>query len=866
MQKWFFTVLIVLALALVIQPAWATHNRAGEITYQQIGDLTYRITVITYTATGPGPVADRPQLEVQFGDGTSHNVQRIEEVFLPDFYKRNKYVWEHTYPGPGTYQIVVEDPNRNDGVRNIPNSVNVVFSIKTILIINPEIGYNSTPVLLNPPIDKAAKGYTFIHNPAAFDPDGDSLSYKLAICTAENGREITGYSFPAFTDSLVVDELTGDLIWAAPADTGKYNVAMTIEEWRSGVQIGRIQRDMQIEVYNTDNHPPVIDHFDIFCVLANDHFSYEITARDSDNDSIALTASGGPLSLESNPAVFRQVLSVPGTAKATLNWDTDCKAVRLRPYQVVVKAKDRNAELELIDSKNLEIFVHSPAPTLNEPNAGSSSIELNWESCPCTNNTGYYVYRRSGSRTFDPGPCDVGVPKELGYKLIAVINSPNQLSYVDNNNGQGLQQETEYCYRITAFFADGAESFASEEVCTKLVKGAPQIIQVSVVETDAESGSIQLAWLKPENELLSGANGPFRYRIYRSEGMFAQNPVLIDSLDGLDQLLYRDHGINTLEKQWSYQVELVNADPADYRPLAAPQIASSVFLKLTPQHRSLRLTYTKNVPWEVKGFPIYQVEGSRADSIGFTENQQYTVDDLEDGLDYCFQVAAFGYPDGVVEAPIRNYSQTACAAPMDTIAPCPPILTGNSVCDSLANHLLWNQVNDSCAADVALYRLYYRTSLDGGLVKLDSVPVSQLTEYWHFPDESMAACYAVTAVDSVGNESGYSNILCLDDCINYELPNVFTPNGDGKNDLLRPFPYNLVETIDLKIFSRWGNVVFETRNPDINWDGKHYQTGQMVSPGVYYYVCDVYERRLTGTEPRYLIGFIHVLYSKEDHE
>jgi gliding motility-associated-like protein len=141
-------------------------------------------------------------------------------------------------------------------------------------------------------------------------------------------------------------------------------------------------------------------------------------------------------------------------------------------------------------------------------------------------------------------------------------------------------------------------------------------------------------------------------------------------------------------------------------------------------------------------------------------------------------------------------------------------------------------------------------------------PVTEL-EYWHYPSISMAACYAVTAVDSVGNESRFSNIICVDDCINFELPNVFTPNGDGMNDLFKPFPYNLVEKIDLKIYGRWGNLVFQTSDPDINWDARHMDSGKKVPSGVYYYVCDVYERRLTGLEPRYLIGFVHILYSDE---
>lgn len=866
MKSWFLGILFLAFLGPGFQTASATHNRAGEITYQQIGDLTYRITVITYTATGPGPVADRPQLEVQFGDGTLAEVTRKEQVFLPDFYKRNKYVWDHTYPGPGTYQIVVEDPNRNQGVKNIPNSVNVVFSIKTILIINPEVGYNNTPILLNPPIDKAALGYTFIHNPAAFDPDGDSLSYKLAICTSEGGREIQGYTFPAFTDSLVVDEITGDLIWAAPADTGKYNVAMTIEEWRNGVQIGRIQRDMQIEVYISENRPPVIQNPGSYCIVANEEFNYKVSATDPDMDSIQLEASGGPLTLELNPAVFKQTLSIPGKAEASFTWQTSCTQVRVQPYMVIIKAKDKNSELQLIDSKNLALFVHAPAPENLEAVPGSASIKLNWEACPCLNNTGYRIYRKTGSKSFQPGPCEVGVPEELGYELIGQIQNSQELSFMDTNDGTGLEQSVDYCYRVTAVFADGAESFTSNEACTRLVQGAPQIIQVSVIKTDEINGEIQLAWLKPDAGLLEGLSGPFRYRIKRSEGMFMSNPVVVDSLDGLENTVFIDKGINTLSSQWTYQIELINSGQMENGVVGVPQMASSIFLDLIPHHNAFDLTFRKNVPWVNKSYGIYEINGNRADSLGFTNEGTYRVNQLEDGQKYCFQVVGNGYVDELGLGPFRNFSQVACGVPIDSIPPCPPVLSAESLCDSLANHLSWTNVNLECSRDAIGYRIYYRSTLEGDFQLLDSVSRADQTSYWHYPEESMAACYAVTALDSVGNESDYSNVICLDACINYELPNVFTPNGDGINDLLRPYPYNLVERIELKIFSRWGNTVFETQDPDINWDGKHFQTGKLVAAGVYYYICDVYEKRLTGVEPRYLVGFIHVLYGGDKDE
>jgi gliding motility-associated-like protein len=847
---------------LVPSAVFGTHNRAGEITYKQISDLTYRITVTTYTSTGPEPVADRTELDVQWGDGTKSTVKRIEEVYLPDFYKRNKYVFDHTYPGPGTYQISMEDPNRNRGVKNIPNSVNVVFSIKSILIINPSIGQNSTPVLLNPPIDKAARGYTFIHNPAAFDPDGDSLSYKLSVCTAESGKEINGYTFPPFSDSLVVNERTGDLIWSAPTEIGKYNVAMTIEEWRKGVRIGRIQRDMQIEVYESDNKPPEITGYGKFCVIAGQTFRREIRATDPNGDSIKLTASGGPFSLEVNPAVFNQAVSTPGLAIGGISWKTDCTLVRKQPYLMIIKAKDLNGDLQLIDSKNVEVYVISPQVTNLQANPASSFITLSWDPSICANVTGYKIFRRTGSANYTRDTCITGLPAELGYQLAGEVAGHATQSFIDSNHGQGLDQATDYCYRIVATFSDGAESLVSDEVCTRLVRGFPLLIKVSVKTTDISTGEMDLAWLKPTDEQLSGAPGPFIYRIYRSPGLYAQNPLLIDSVAGLDNTRYTDKNINTAETRWSYQVELWNNSPGNRFRVGVPQMASSVFLSLGAYHKSLKLAFEKNVPWVNERYVIYRESGAGEDSVGQTEALDYLDKGLLEGVSYCYRVKSIGgFPDLGISG-IVNYSQINCAIPVDTIPPCPPILTVRSECELLGNRLIWNNVNDSCSADAAKYRVYYRNTAEGDMIRLDSLFPATKTSYLHTPDLTMAGCYAVTAVDSVGNESERSNIVCVDDCINYSIPNVFTPNGDGMNDWLKPNPYNRVEKIELKVFSRWNILVFETENPEINWDGKSRLNGKPVPSGVYYYICTVYERRLTGTEPRTLTGFVHVLYNQ----
>jgi hypothetical protein len=53
--------------------------------------------------------------------------------------------------------------------------------------------------------------------------------------------------------------------------------------------------------------------------------------------------------------------------------------------------------------------------------------------------------------------------------------------------------------------------------------------------------------------------------------------------------------------------------------------------------------------------------------------------------------------------------------------------------------------------------------------------------------------------------------------------------------------------------------VFETTDPDINWNGKYYKTNADLSEGVFFYVCKVDMIRLSGIQSTTLTGFVHLL-------
>jgi gliding motility-associated-like protein len=105
------------------------------------------------------------------------------------------------------------------------------------------------------------------------------------------------------------------------------------------------------------------------------------------------------------------------------------------------------------------------------------------------------------------------------------------------------------------------------------------------------------------------------------------------------------------------------------------------------------------------------------------------------------------------------------------------------------------------------------------------------------PELEASVLLTLTTTDFNGCKS--SDIMNIEfaDCT-VQVPNVFTPNGDGLNDgwiigLDRPVFYDLV------IYNRWGRVVFESKDFTQIWDGTHYETEEPCSEGVYFYILRV---------------------------
>jgi gliding motility-associated-like protein len=865
--------LAFIGLQLMACAALATHNQAGEILVCSLGGSLYQVTIVTHT--NPDSPADRPDFILQWGDGFIDTIPRTSNVVMNVAgisVRRNEYVAEHNYPGPGSYLLQYEDPNRVANVVNIDSgaSVDVPMCVQTRITVIPG-QVNCLPRFLNPPIQNACLGECWEHNPGAYDLDGDSLSFEPRVCLGANCDPVPNYRFPdevgpGANNQYDIDPVTGTITWCSPQVPGIYNIAFAVLEWRNfggtWFPIGWVMRDMQVIVGACDNRPPVIADLLDTCVEAGTTLTFTVQATDVDPGQVlTLSALGGPFQLTNSPATFPANAVGPSPVSATFSWNTNCSHVRQQPYLTIFKAQDNWSPVQLVDYETVFITVVAPAPLNPVATPNGSIMQLSWDPSVCTNATGYRIYRRQGFFGFDPDHCETGVPGYTGYQYIGSSQGVNNAAY----NDQSLSFGITYCYMVVAEFADGAQSYASAEFCNFLERDVPIMTNVTVLNTNNTVGADTIKWSNAYDLDTAQYPGPYYFKLYEGANFTTANTLIHTSPSSLflqhPDTAFEHQNINTEGTPHAYRVELFGANDS---LIGSGNTASSVFLVLEPNDEQIAVHMNHSTPWVNSLFEVYRETSPNTFTlIGTSTTDTYVDTGLVNGQLYCYKARTIGaYSDPGIVSPLINWSQEACMAPIDLTPPCPPTLALNNDCEIPQNTLTWNNPNETCADDTYQYHIWFTDSLGGAMSIIATITGAEITEYFHTDGQSVAGCYAVSAIDSVGNESALSDSVCGDNCPIYTLPNVFSPNNDNTNDLFVPFPYRGVKEIDLQVYNRWGNVVFSSTDPDIKWPGTLKQSAEPVSDGVYFYTCGVTLKRLAGDEFLQLKGYVHILRGK----
>jgi gliding motility-associated-like protein len=101
--------------------------------------------------------------------------------------------------------------------------------------------------------------------------------------------------------------------------------------------------------------------------------------------------------------------------------------------------------------------------------------------------------------------------------------------------------------------------------------------------------------------------------------------------------------------------------------------------------------------------------------------------------------------------------------------------------------------------------------------------------------------YTVKVLDSNSCPSGDTTIVTSCNGLSYYIPNSFTPNNDGLNDVFKVTGVNIAN-IDMSIYNRWGEKIFESTGEDVSWNGQY---NNIHCPEMVY----IYKLKIKGTNP-----------------
>ncbi len=367
--------LLALAAALFSTSSFASHLMGGQITAKQIGGLQYQIKLVAYrdtigipmyaTSTFTYNALDTANtwtlLSTRPHGGSTSLINGVEEY---------TYIDTVTFPSNGSYMVRYDDCCRNAAIVNMSNPGSESFYLNTVVTVD-STSSNSTPVFLNAPVTLAQLNNVYAYNPLPFDADGDSLAWSLVTPLSTNGSlsvPVSGYVLP-HADSLypfTLDAATGAITWM-PDMMGNFVTSFLVEEFRGGVKIGEIRRDMQILVINdttnsarsavnTSGWPTNSSGNFSFTLPASSAFNLTVVAQDNDNDLLSMQANGAPFALSTNPAYYSTASGL-GIASCDISWTPAVGQINSTPYNIAFRVLERHGVYTFVSDKTVQFQV-----------------------------------------------------------------------------------------------------------------------------------------------------------------------------------------------------------------------------------------------------------------------------------------------------------------------------------------------------------------------------------------------------------------------------------------------------------------------------------------------------------------------------
>lgn len=748
--------------------AFCFHIAGGEITYRWLTGNTYQIKLTLYRDCSNPMAADFDNsiivavynkannalvdtMVMNLGFNDSLTLSGAGCVAPPQVCMQyGNYLATVSLPANAAgYYVVWERCCRNNTILNLINPQNdgMVFYAE---LPDPSL-HSSSPLFNSAPLPYICVNQFFKFGFQASDADGDSLVYSL-ITPSDGGHTsqsdpnpfsaggiapypapytnaswTPGYSLSNICGSptpLTINSKTGE-IEVTPNLQGIYALAVEVREYRNGVFIGLIRREIEFTVIVcSGNIAPQITQLatsvNSINVYATDTINFELKIDDPNGDSIYLIHSGDIF--QNSPAVvidppYAVTSDTSGLASIVtyFTWNTGCQHASANPYHVRYEASDNGCPLALTNIRKYDITV-SPTPKVKKSNLlciqllDSNALKITRVSDTSSFEryfNHFTLYRSVNGSAFLP------------YKLIFDINPLEIFDSAAFNN-----RTNDYCYMLVSFNVCGYAGENSDTLCSVSHINLNRNYIESV--TVAGENNIQLQW-EPFK------SGPYStYYIYK---MKVGDPQLqmMETVSNYDKFYWNDNNVFT--GKYSYCYAMMNKDVCGNLSDTS-LMAYSILLSGASKPFENILNWSPYINWK-GGVQEYQVLRGK--------------------------------------------------------------IFDNSLYDVIAS--------------LQTERVYFDRDL---------------------PGTQGSFTYKINAIEGPGGNgaSSLSNEIEVSQAPYLYVPSAFTPNSDGVNDFFGSSS-SFIEEFEIRIFNRWGQMVFYSNDLNEHWDGKF--KGQKASSGVYFY-------------------------------
>ena len=845
--------LLFCSVLLFCSLASARHIKGGWVQYEYVsagataGTSMYKITVYVFRdciQSGPMPSAlgiyDAATFKnVQTITGTAISYKLINSATKNSFdpclsnppvicYQTFAYTTTVTLPDNANgYIIAAQDANRISGIVNITNSVSTGISFTAIIpgtINGKDYHVNTSPYFNFKDTAIICYNAKFNYQFTATDTDGDTLTYSLGdgINGASNLTSppyssliyTSGFSgkFP-LGNTVSIDSLSGLVSGTAPATTGEYIIAVYVHEWRNGIIINSTKKELEITVGNCSLSVASLKPAYINCDNYTFSFQNETTASNITSYlwDFGVNNSVTDISTSATPS-FTYADTGKYTVKLVVGNANGCKDSASAPVKVypgftpsfTVSGSCFQSPLFFTDNSFVKYgSINSWAWDLGDSTTTSDTFSIR-------NPTYQYTH---------PGNVSVvmTVSSTVGCtgsftKIITVNDKPFiSLAFMDTlicsidtlplkAQGSGTYKWTPD-YRISNTGIINPVVYPRDTTVYTLTVTDHGCIDSAKVKVNV------LQFIKVTLGLDSG--------ICRTDS-FTLRPVS-------DALSYKWRASTNANSLSSYSVKY---------PVASPMVSTTYYV-------TGNLGYCQDsskVTIYVSPYPVAKLGNDT--TLCFGSRLQLT---------------------GIFMGAFFTWSPSASLINTNTVQPIAgPVRTTSYV--FIARDTLYCP---KTVSDTILIKVIPPVSINAGrdttispgqALQLMASGSDPSYQYYWTPGSYLNNSSIYNPIATISSSAGDSIVYFVqvttpEGCTASDdlkvriyrngpeilVPNAFTPNGDGKNDVIRPILIGISQFNFFTVYNRWGQVLFTTAERDKGWDGSF--KGALQASGTYIYTA-----------------------------